>query len=241
MDYLKINEEEGVTTVELRREKALNALNPPLLKELNQAFIDLGKTSHVIILTSSSPKAFSAGADIEAMAAMTQEEIRNFILLGNQLMQTISECPCPVIAAVHGFALGGGLELALSCDFIIASTTSKLGLPEVTIGVIPGFGGTRRLKEAVGERKAKQLIYTGQILSGEEAFAMGLCNEVIPPKNLNERALQIAKTITKYPKNCTQAVKRCISIGCEQEEFVRCIQTAESKKLFAKFIEKKAK
>lgn len=191
-----------LATVKVNRPKALNALNLGVLKDLKQAFTDLAANPEVgcIILTGEGEKAFVAGADIAAMKSMVALDAKEFCDLGHEAMNTVENCPKPVIASVNGFALGGGLELALSCDFIIASKEAKLGLPEVNLGLFPGFGGTQRLARLIGKNRAKELIYSARMLSAEEALQWGLVNRLCEPGELNGEVEQVAKTIlTKGP------------------------------------------
>ncbi|MCB1148596.1 MAG: enoyl-CoA hydratase/isomerase family protein [Chlamydiia bacterium] len=161
----------------LNRPDKLNALNQALLQELEQA-LDDAESLRALVLTGVGEKAFCAGADIKAMRSMQSGEIEEFIRLGLRVAEKIEKAPFPTIAAVRGFALGGGLEMALACDFIYANQTAKLGLPEASLGLIPGFGGVRRLTDAVGKRRAKELMMTAKPLSAEEAKACGLVNRI---------------------------------------------------------------
>ena len=188
-----------VRTLTVNRPDVLNALNAEVLVELEQAFAGIAAevaadpvAVRCVILTGAGDKAFAAGADIAAMAAMGPEQARRFSDLGRRLADRVEGLPVPVIAAVNGFALGGGLELALLCDFMLASSNAKLGQPEVNVGVLPGFGGTQRLGRRIGVGPARQLLYTGELVGAEEARALGLVNEVTAPPELLPRARALA-------------------------------------------------
>ena len=165
--------EGAVATITINRPQALNALNHSVLTELHSAIHEIRKNNalRAVVITGSGEKSFVAGADIVAMQNMSVVEAAKFGETGHKAMKAIETCPVPVIAAVNGFALGGGLELALSCDFIYASKNAKLGLPEVNLGIFPGFGGTQRLSRLIGKNRAKELIYTARMLSAEEGLA----------------------------------------------------------------------
>src|SRR3989338_4050854 len=184
--FLKLERKDFVSTVTINREKAMNALNPDVLKEIKKCFEDLSKDSTVraVILTGAGEKAFVAGADIAAMSQMSPEQAAEFGKLGHEAFAAVENCSKPVIAAVNGFCLGGGMELALSCDFIYASEKAKLGLPEVGLGLFPGWGGTQRLSRLIGKARAKELIFCARILSAPEAQAFGIVNKVCSHETL---------------------------------------------------------
>jgi len=194
---LSIEGEIGIFTI--NRPKAFNALNIYTLKEIQMGIQEVKDHPElkVLILTGAGEKAFVAGADILEMKGMNAIEALTFSKLGHFTLKMIQDLDRPVIAAVNGFALGGGTEIALACDFIYASENAKFGLPEVTLGVFPGFGGTQRLPRLIGKGKAKELILTGRMISAQEAYQMGMVNRVFPQASLMEEtkntALQIAK------------------------------------------------
>jgi enoyl-CoA hydratase len=194
---LLIDHTDGVATLTINRPQALNALNSELLEELACAFYGLNEDAAVkaVIITGSGEKAFVAGADIKEMAAMTAYEGHRFGLKGQQVMLAMEKMRKPVIAAVNGFALGGGLELALGCDFIYASAKAKLGFPEVTLGIMPGFGGTQNLPRLIGPNRANEMIFTGRMITAEKALAWGIVNEVFAPEELLDRAREAAAAI----------------------------------------------
>jgi enoyl-CoA hydratase len=181
----------------INRPKALNALNIETLKEIQLGIQEI--KSHpelkVLIITGSGEKAFVAGADILEMKGMNSFEAINFSKLGHQTLRMIQDLDHPVIAAVNGFALGGGTEIALACDFIYASENARFGLPEVTLGIFPAFGGTQRLPRLIGKGKAKELIFTGKMISAQEAYQMGIVNRVVPQASLMEETKKVATQI----------------------------------------------
>jgi enoyl-CoA hydratase len=189
----------GIWLITLSRSNALNALNIETLTELDNLLDQVAEKSwqevKVLILTGAGEKAFVAGADIKEMVSLKESAARSFSEFGQKVLRKIETLRIPVLAAVNGFALGGGLELALACDFIYASQNAKLGLPEVSLGLIPGFGGTVRLSRVVGLNRAREMIMTGNMISAEEAFSFGLVNKVVPQEVLLEQVLKTAETM----------------------------------------------
>src|SRR3989304_3814983 len=181
MSLVTTSKSDGICTVKINRPDKLNAMNMDVAKELVNIFENLGKddTVKVIILTGEGDKAFSAGADIEYMSKISPDESEEYAKLGQLVTATVENVKQPTIAAVNGFALGGGCELAMSCDIRIAANTAKMGQPEVTIGIPPGWGGTQRLMRIVGIAKAKEMVYTGKMIKAEEAREIGLVNQVV--------------------------------------------------------------
>ena len=181
--YLLLETNDGVTTLTINRPEALNALNSALLAELECAFASstCDAAVKVVVITGAGEKAFVAGADIKEMSELSSFAAHAFMRTGQRVMLFIEKMKKPVIAAVNGFALGGGLELALACDFIYASEKAKLGLPEVGLGIMPGFGGTQNLARLIGPNKAKELIFTGKMITAQKALAWGIVNEVFAP------------------------------------------------------------
>ena len=201
-----------VTTVTLNRSSKLNALNGELLSELKSVFDDLRnrQETRCVILTGSG-KAFAAGADIAEIVDIDPEAATRFSLLGKSAFNTIEHFSCPVIAAVNGFALGGGCELALACDFIIASDKAKFGLPEVKLGVVPGYGGMQRLAARVGTGLAREMIYTGQIIDAVTADQIGLANRVVPNYQLISGCHEIASKIASAAPMAVAAAKHALA------------------------------
>jgi enoyl-CoA hydratase len=209
--------EAAVTTLTVNRPQALNALNPPTLAELlhccEEAHND--RSLRCLIVTGAGDRAFVAGADIAAMAELSPLEARELARVGQRLMHAIEDLPVPVIAAVNGFALGGGLELALACDLIVAAETAKFGQPEINLGIIPGFGGTQRLARRIGSAAARWLIYSGEMIDAAEALRLGLVNRVVPRADLATAARQMAETLASKAPVGVQQAKAAIRV-CEQ-------------------------
>jgi enoyl-CoA hydratase len=204
MDYeiLKTEVAERIATVTISRPKALNALNTRFFTEMDALVAELaGRTDLKVVVLTGEGKAFVAGADIAEMAGKSQEQGRHFSQAGQKTFRSLETLDKPVIAAVNGFALGGGLELALACDIRIASAAAKFGQPEVNLGVIPGYAATQRLPRLIGMGNALYLLLTGEMIGAEEALRMGLVQKVVPPEELLAAAQGIAKTIaSKGPK-----------------------------------------
>jgi enoyl-CoA hydratase len=196
-ESLLLETTDGVAKLTVNRPQSLNALNSALLDELECAFYQLERDAavRVVVLTGAGEKAFVAGADIKEMANMSALEGHQFALKGQRVMLAIEKMKKPVIAAVNGFALGGGLELALACDFIYASETAKLGFPEVTLGIMPGFGGTQNLARLIGPNRANEMIFSGRMIPAAKAAAWGVVNEVFPAEQLLPKALETAGAI----------------------------------------------
>jgi enoyl-CoA hydratase len=217
MSTLRIDREDHVVILTLNRPDKLNALNEELLSELASAVTGLegDPAARVAILTGAGEKAFAAGADIAAMAEMTPTQATRFARLGHRLGTAVEQASLPVIAAVNGFALGGGCELALCCDFVYASDRAKFGQPEVGLGILPGFGGTQRLARRVGAARARELCMTGDAVGAEQALQMGLVNAVVPHAELLPRVREVAKKIASRGPLAISAVKRTILRGAD--------------------------
>jgi len=216
-ETLLLEAQDGIGTLKINRPKALNALNEAVLNELIKVIheINAREDIKVVILTGEGEKAFVAGADISVMKTMTAMDARRFCELGHHAMHLVETCQKPVIAAVHGFCLGGGLELALSCDFIYASENAKLGLPEVNLGIFPGFGGTQRLSRMVGRHRAKELIYSARLLSAEGALQWDLVNRVCSPEALMSECEASAKEIMAKGPVAVELAKKVINQGSD--------------------------
>jgi enoyl-CoA hydratase len=243
--------EEGIGTLTINRAKVLNALNMETLREIQTGIQEVKDHPEirVLILTGAGEKAFIAGADISEMRGMNSIEALNFSKLGHLTLKMIQDLDRPVIGAVNGFALGGGTEVALACDFIYASENAKFGLPEVSLGVFPGFGGTQRLPRLIGKAKAKELILTGKIISAQEAFQIGMVNQVFPLASLMEETRKVAAQIIKNGGVGIKLAKTVIDTGfnmdldeaCSLESyaFSLCFTTEDQKEGMAAFVEKR--
>jgi enoyl-CoA hydratase len=248
---LLLEKNEGIAVVTVNREKALNALNPELLKELKDCFDALSEDAEVraVVITGAGEKAFIAGADIGAMGTMTEAQALEFGKLGHSTMNAIDQCKKPVIAAVNGFCLGGGLELSLSCDFIYASEKAKLGLPEVNLGIFPGWGGTQRLARLVGKNFAREIIFSAKIMSAQEAYDAGIVNRLFKPEELLAAAKATAAEIAKKGPLAVQTAKRIVREGFdlplaeglnkELNAFSKCFGTEDQKEGMAAFLGKR--
>ena len=215
MSLVTTSKSDGICIIKINRPEKLNAMNSDVAKELITIFEKTGTDDSVkvIILTGEGDRAFSAGADIEYMSKISPDESVEYAKLGQLLTATVENVRQPTIAAVNGFALGGGCELAMSCDIRIASDTAKLGQPEVTIGIPPGWGGTQRLLRIVGIAKAKELVYTGKMIKADEAKEIGLVNHVVPLALLMDEAMKMAKTIAENSAMGLQMSKTAINKG----------------------------
>ncbi len=238
----------GVVTVD--RPKALNALNSEVLDELRRTFeaIDL-ETVRCVVVTGAGEKSFVAGADIGEMSSLTRAEGEAFGKKGNDLFRMIETFPIPVIAAVNGYALGGGCELALCCDIRICSENAQFGQPEVGLGITPGFGGTQRLVRAVGPGRAKEMIYTARSIKAEDALRAGLVNAVYPLAELMPAAMKLAGNIAKNAPIAVRACKKAINEGTqldmdsavalEEKLFGSCFETEDQREGMQAFLEKR--
>ncbi|RDY59967.1 enoyl-CoA hydratase/isomerase family protein [Flagellimonas nanhaiensis] len=253
MDYenIYIEEENNIATITINRPKKLNALNKRTIEELHVAFKELedDREIKVIIITGSGEKAFVAGADISEFAEFSVEQGRELAAKGQQtLFDLVDNLSTPVIAAVNGFALGGGLELAMACHFRVASTNAKMGLPEVSLGVIPGYGGTQRLPQLIGKGRAMELIMTAGMVNAEKALEYGLVNHVVSLEELLPFCLKIASRISN---NSTVAIKYAIKAvnagfkydtdgyATEIDAFGTCFGTEDFKEGTTAFLEKR--
>ncbi len=247
--FIEIARDGHVATVTINRPDKLNALDADVLRELDETFATLesaGETRAAVL--TGAGKAFVAGADIKAMGEMPPAAAKRFSEQGQRLCTRIETLSFPVIAAVNGFALGGGLELALACDFIYAADTAKVGLPEVTLAVIPGFGGTQRLVRRVGIGMARELVYTGRMVAADEALRLGLANVVVPLAELVARAQATATHIAQHGPLAVASAKRVMlhgadaSLGdaCELEShaFSALFGSADQKRGMAAFLSK---
>jgi enoyl-CoA hydratase len=250
MEYIKVTEqhEPHVALIELNRPKELNALNLQLMQELRDALLQLDKNEAVrVIIITGNQQAFAAGADIKQMA--DKSAIDMLMIDQFSTWDQIRKTKKPIIAAVSGFALGGGCELAMTCDMIIASETAKFGQPEIKIGVMPGAGGTQRLTKAIGKAKAMELVLTGRFLSAEEAYFYGLVNKVVPAEMYLYEALQLAKEIATMSPIAIQLAKEAVNrsfethldegLHFERKNFYLAFASDDQKEGMKAFIEKR--
>jgi enoyl-CoA hydratase len=255
MNYktLKLENQNAIWTLTLNRPEALNALNAELLGELSQALTEISEKNlqeaKVLIVTGSGEKAFVAGADIKEINQLKIDSAKKFAEKGQAIFRQLENLQIPVIAAVNGFALGGGLELALSCDFIYASENAKFGLPEVTLGLIPGFGGTVRLSRVLNLPKAKEWIFTGQMVSAAEAKQLGLVNQVLPLAELMPAVKKVAEAIASRGPVAVGVAKASImeafdhdidsAMAIEASKFATLFETQDVREGTSAFIEKR--
>jgi len=209
-----------IATLTVNRPAALNALDRRVLEEIAQVLRDVrhDPAVRVLIVTGAGDRAFVAGADIAAMAAMSAVEGLEFSRLGHRVMQTFEDLPIPVIAAVNGFALGGGLELALACDLIVASDKARFGQPEINLGLIPGFGGTQRLPHWIGHVRARELVMTGDMIDAKTALELGLVNAVVAPGELMAAARSLAEKLASKSAFALRQAKAALRAAATVEE-----------------------
>ena len=251
MSYIITEINDQIAWITINRPESLNAMNPIVIAELEEALNScIEKPSvGVIILTGSGDKSFVAGADIKTMQTMSSEEALNFGKVGQKLTVTIENSPKPVIAAVNGFALGGGCEISLACHIRVASETAKFGQPEVLLGILPGWGGTQRLPKLVGMGIANEIITTGRMINASEAKEIGLANHVVPIAELKEKCEEIAMQILKNGPNAIAKSLECIRNGVglstedglemEVKNFSNLFNTEETKEGLSAFVEKR--
>jgi enoyl-CoA hydratase len=249
MEGVRVDIADGIATLTIDRPRALNALNSDVLDGIHAAVAGVAGKAGGILVTGGGERAFVAGADIAEMADMSPEEASAFSARGQAAFRALETFPGPVVAAVNGFALGGGLEVALACDVIVAATTAKLGLPEATLGVVPGFGGSQRLPRRVGPGQAKLLMMTGQPVDADTALRIGLVDAVSPPEELIEAARGILMKALRAGPLAVAAVKRLVDEGAhlpiddalalEARLFGEMFATADQKEGMQAFLEKR--
>ena len=249
MEFITYEVEGAVGVITINRPKALNALNSQVLEEIDKTLdgVDL-ETVRCLILTGAGDKSFVAGADIGEMSTLTKEEGEAFGKKGNDVFRKLETFPIPVIAAINGFALGGGCEISMSCDIRICSENAVFGQPEVGLGITPGFGGTQRLPRIIGVGKAKEMIYGGRNIKADEAYRIGLVNNVYPLEELMPAAKKLASTIAANAPIAVRACKKAINEGLdvdmdaaivvEEKLFGSCFETEDQKAGMGNFLEK---
>jgi enoyl-CoA hydratase/carnithine racemase len=221
MEYenIKLAREGHIAIMAFNRPQAMNALSTQTAREILAALEEMEQDDEVFaaVFTAEGDRAFCVGADLKERKTMTREEMKKQRALFVRAFTAVAEFPKPLVAAVNGFALGGGCEFALGCDFIIASENASFGLPEVGLAIIPGGGGTQLLPRVIGRNRAKELIFTGRRISAREAFELGLVNHVVPADQLMEKTMDIMREITKNGPIALQQAKRAINLGVELE------------------------
>jgi len=246
--YINLEIEEGLATVTIDGLKDLNLLNWEILDELSEVLDELKKNNkvRVVIITGKGEKAFSSGADLHVEMELNESTSKKWSKVGQEITKKIENLPVPVIGAINGYALGGGMEIAMTCDILIAFKNAKFSLPEVKYGVVPGWGGTQRLTKIVGKRKAMEMILTGDMIDADEAYRIGLVNRVVK-KDLIEEAKKLAKKIMdngpisiKYSKKLiNKAFYKNIKMGLETDYFSKCFLTEDQKEGMTSFFEKR--
>ena len=250
MGFVKYEQDGFVGVITINRPEALNALNADVVKDLDAVLdsIDLN-TTRALVVTGAGEKSFVAGADIAAMSTMTVQEAREFSKAGNDVVRKLETLPIPSIAAVNGFALGGGNELAMSCDIRYCSENAMFGQPEVGLGITPGFGGTQRLARLIGTGKAKELVYSALNIKADEAYRIGLVNGVCTKEDLMPTVMKLAKKIASNAPIAVRLSKEALTdgylsdmdhaISIEEKYFSECFETEDQKEGMKAFLEKR--
>ncbi|MBE0569289.1 MAG: enoyl-CoA hydratase/isomerase family protein [Deltaproteobacteria bacterium] len=250
-ENLLVDVSERIATVTFNRPKSLNALNPATVRELGAALGEVSSRPDVgaVLLTGAGEKAFVAGADIPVMKDFSALEALDFALLGQRVLAYIEQMPQPVIGVINGFALGGGCEVAMACDLLIAADTARFGQPEVSLGIIPGYGGTQRLLRLVGRNLAKELVLTGEMITAQRAYEIGLVNKVVPAADLMTVARETAKKILSRGPVAVRMAKMAMNRGLdldlgnacalEASLFAAGFSTSDRAEGIAAFIEKR--
>ncbi len=250
MSFVEIQKNGKTAVLTINRPEALNALNSQVLSDLKEALDELKKEADLrcLIITGAGPKSFVAGADIGEMSTMNPKKGEAFGIAGNKVMSQVASFPCPVIAAVNGYALGGGFELALACDLRLASEKARFAFPETGLGITPGFGGTQRLARLVGPALASELIFTGRTVKADEALAKGMVSQVCAPEELLDKAQELADTIAGRAPIAIRQAKKAIRGGLdltlekgldyESECFGECFDSEDQKNAMKAFVEK---
>lgn len=247
---LIIEKQDAIGIIKINRPESLNALNIETLEEIRDAVTSLNNEEDIkVLIFTGEGKAFIAGADIKQMKDMNENDAREFCNMGQKIFDIIEHLDKPVIAAVNGFALGGGCELAMACDIRIASENAKFGQPEVNLGIIPGFGGTQRLPRLVGKGIAKELIFTGDLIDAQTALRIGLVNKIVSTEKLMDEAMMMAQKIASKGPVAIMIAKSVINRGMEtdlakglaieRDGFVQCVASGEAKEGTEAFLEKR--
>lgn len=250
-EMIELTQKDEIALITINRPKALNALNRKVLEELGDALtrFEQDKASKVCVITGAGEKAFVAGADIAEMADLTPLEAERFCRVGQEVFLKIEAIEKPVLAAVNGFALGGGTELVLACDLVYASEKARFGQPEINLGIIPGFGGTQRLPKVIGVRRAKEWIYSGDMVDAKTAMAFGLVNAIFPAEKLMDEVEAVAKKLASKPPFALGQAKKAIEKGfvldlhtgsvLEREAFAMTFASEDRNEGIQAFLEKR--
>ena len=250
MDYVRVEREDSIAILTIDRQEKLNALDPQVTEEIGQALLELeAEGPRAIIVTGAGDRSFVAGADIAAMSAMGPLEAKRFSEIGHAAMALLDRSPVPTIAAVNGYALGGGCEVAIACDVRIAAENATFGFPEVTLGILPGMGGTQRLPHLVGPAFAKELIFTGRRIGAEEAREIGLVNRVVPQGEAlgaaRELAAEIAANGPLAVRHAKAATNRALDVDLvsgleyEADQFALLFATEDAREGMGAFVERR--
>lgn len=250
MKYCLYERNGEIGTLTVNRPKALNALSSEVIAELDSVLTEIGQTDvRCLIVTGAGEKAFVAGADIAEMMNLDSKEALEFSNAGNAVMEKLESLPMPTIAAIGGFALGGGCELALACDIRIAADKTVFAFPETSLGILPGYGGIQRLARIIGASKAKELVFTCDRVSAEAALALGLVNAVVSPEDLMDAAVKMAGRISGNAPLAVRAAKRVANLSAglilkdfarlESKEFAACFGTNDQRQAMGAFVEKR--
>lgn len=250
MGFVKYEQDGFVGVITINRPEALNALNADVVKDLDAVLDSINlNTTRALVVTGAGEKSFVAGADIAAMSTMTVQEAREFSKAGNDVFRKLETLPIPSIAAVNGFALGGGNELAMSCDIRYCSENAMFGQPEVGLGITPGFGGTQRLARLIGTGKAKELVYSALNIKADEAYRIGLVNGVCTKEDLMPTVMKLAKKIASNAPIAVRLSKEALTdgylsdmdhaISIEEKYFSECFETEDQKEGMKAFLEKR--
>jgi enoyl-CoA hydratase len=250
LDYVRVEHEGGVAVLTIDRPEKLNALDPQVTEEIGQALLELeSEAPRAIIVTGAGERSFVAGADISAMSSMSPLEAKRFSEIGHAAMALLDRSPIPTIAAVNGYALGGGCEVAIACDIRVAAENATFGFPEVGLGILPGMGGTQRLPRLIGPALAKELIFTGRRIGSEEALRIGLVNRVVPQGEALDAAREIAAEISangplavRYAKtaaNKATDVDLISGLEYEADQFALLFATEDAREGMGAFVERR--
>ena len=249
--YLLVSCQDGIAEVTINRPAQRNALNEATLREIGEAFaaFDTDPAVRSIILTGAGERAFAAGGDISAVVAYTPLQARDFARLAQRVLDAIEQCAKPVIAALNGYAVGGGCELAMACDLRLAADSARLGQPEINLGILAGWAGTQRLAPLIGRGRGLELLLSGEVIDAEEAWRLGLVNRVVPAPELLPAARSLARTLAAKPAATVRLIKAAVNNGMEMdatraaayeaELFALCFAGPEQREGMRAFLEKR--